>query len=517
MDWLYGINLSRALTTAANKCVGRYSTLSTGRVQGPTLNFLSEREEAITRFVATPYWTITSKVASDNTTFDVDYEKILESRQETETIISACKTKEGQITAVTVNEFEQKPPFPFDLGALQSEAYRLFHYLPIRTSNAAQHLYLAALISYPRTSSQKLPPSINYQNILRKLNKSPAYSKQASELLAKPALKPNEGQKTDSAHPAIYPTGNMPEKPLGTVERNIFDLIVRRFMAVFSESATCQSIFAAVDINGHHFGFGATRTLQEGWLNVYKPYAKIKNDPIPPLTEGKKVTVKRVALKENFTKQPARYNPRSLLMKMEKEEIGTKATRAGVIQTLFDRKYIEGTDTLAVSGLGRQVTEILSKYCPEIVSSQFTRSLEDQMNQIQIGNQTKQEVLHKAVEILKPVATALKANEADISQQLNQSIEQASAEGRTVGTCSKCVGGKLVILRSKKTGKRFVGCTNYFKSKCNASFPLPQNGLIKPLKIPCKKCGSPMVNVLAKGKHTWKLCLNPECPTKRKK
>jgi DNA topoisomerase-1 len=227
--------------------------------------------------------------------------------------------------------------------------------------------------------------------------------------------------------------------------------------------------------------------------------------------------VKRVALKENFTKQPARYNPRSLLMKMEKEEIGTKATRAGVIQTLFDRKYIEGTDTLAVSGLGRQVTEILSKYCPEIVSSQFTRTLEDQMNQIQIGNQTKQEVLHKAVEILKPVATALKANEADISQQLNQSIEQASAEGRTVGTCSKCVGGKLVILRSKKTGKRFVGCTNYFKSKCNASFPLPQNGLIKPLKIPCKKCGSPMVNVLAKGKHTWKLCLNPECPTKRKK
>ena len=514
VDWLYGINLSRALTTAANKCTGRYLTLSTGRVQGPTLNFLREREEAIKRFVATPYWTITSKVSSDDTTFDVEYERILESNKEAETIIAACKTKEGQITAVTVKESEQKPPFPFDLGALQSEAYRLFRHAPIRTSNAAQHLYLAALISYPRTSSQKLPPSINYQKILRKLNRIPAYSKQASELLAKPSLNPNEGQKTDSAHPAIYPTGNMPEKPLGTVERNIFDLVVRRFMAVFSESAVCQNIFATVDINGHHFGFTATRTLQEGWLNTYKPYAKIKNDSIPPLTEGKKVIVKRVTLKENFTKQPARYNPRSLLMKMEKEEIGTKATRAGVIQTLFDRKYMEGTDTLAVSDLGRQVTEILSKYCPEIVSSQFTRSLEDQMDQIQIGNQTKQAVVQKAVEILKPVTTALKANEADISQQLSQSIEQASLEERTVGTCSKCVDGKLVILRSKKTGKRFVGCTNYFKSKCNVAFPLPQNGLIKPLRSICKNCGSPMVKVLAKGKHPWKLCLNPECPTK---
>ena len=91
-------------------------------------------------------------------------------KQATE-IVTACKTKEGQIETVTVEEFEQNPPFPFDLGTLQSEAYRIFHYTPMRTSNIAQHLYLNALISYPRTSSQKLPPTIGYKTILRKLSK----------------------------------------------------------------------------------------------------------------------------------------------------------------------------------------------------------------------------------------------------------------------------------------------------------------------------------------------------------
>ena len=181
--------------------------------------------------------------------------KRLKTKQQATAIKDSCKTKEGQIETVTVKEFLQNPPVPFDLGALQSEAYRIFKYTPMRTSNIAQHLYLDALISYPRTSSQKLPPSIGYKTILKKLGKAPAYAKHTAELLSKPSLKPNEGKKFDPAHPAIYPTGNLPEKPLDTAERNIFDLVVKRFLAVFGEPAIQQSINVTININGNLFHF----------------------------------------------------------------------------------------------------------------------------------------------------------------------------------------------------------------------------------------------------------------------
>ena len=105
----------------------------------------------------------------------------------------------------------------------------------------------------------------------------------------------------------------------------------------------------------------------------------------PLLTEHQKIDVKRVVLKENYTKPPARYNPRTLLLKMEKEEIGTKATRAATIQTLYDRKYLHGTDRLVVSNLGFEVIDILSKYCPTVVSPELTRELEEKMEEIQSG------------------------------------------------------------------------------------------------------------------------------------
>ena len=514
VDWLYGINLSRALTVAAKNSSGQYATLSTGRVQGPTLKFLEDREKTIKCFVPTPYWSITAKININGTAYEADYEKILESKQEATIVIDACKTKEGQIETIAVKEFEQNPPVPFDLGALQSEAYRIFRYTPMRTSNIAQHLYLDALISYPRTSSQKLPPAIGYETILRKLGKVPAYAKQAAELLSKPALKPNEGEKADSAHPAIYPTGNLPEKPLGTAERNIFDLIVCRFLAIFGEPAVRQSVKVTLDINRNHFQLNGIRTLSEGWLRFYRPYVQLKDVTLPPLTEVQKIVVKGVVLKDNFTKPPPRYNPRSLLLKMEKEEIGTKATRAATIQTLYDRKYIHGTDSLVVSDLGFEVTEVLAKYCPSVVSPELTRKLEENMNEIQQGKETKETVLQKVIEILKPVTLELKEKESVIGKQLSQALKKARLEERIVGACPKCADGKLLILRSKKTGKRFVGCSNYFEGKCNVTFPLPQSGTVKPLDSVCKSCGWPTLRVWMKGKRPWKLCLNPNCPSK---
>jgi len=514
VDWLYGINLSRALTAAAKNCSGKYATLSTGRVQGPTLKFLETRERSIKCFVPTPYWSIKAKVKIGGAVFEVEYEKNpVETKAEAEAVIDSCKGRDCEIEKVERKEFQQKPPLPFDLGSLQSEAYRLFRYTPMRTSSIAQRLYLDALISYPRTSSQKLPPAIGYQTILKKLGGAPEYRKEAAELLAKPELKPTEGKKQDPAHPAIYPTGNLPDRALNSAESNVWDLVVRRFMAIFGEPAVLQSVKVTISINGNRFQLNGRRTLEEGWLRFYKPYVKSEDAILPPMEEGQKISVKQVVLEDKFTAPPPRYNPSSLLRRMEKEEIGTKATRAGIIQTLNDRKYIR-EERIVVTDLGFEVVDVLKKYCPAVVSLELTRKLEERMNDIQEGRETRENVLRDAIEILKPVTEQLKENEQGIGARLSQAIMKAKLEERIIGACPVCKKGKLVILRSKKTGKRFVGCTNYFEGTCKTAFPLPQKGLAKPSGNVCKNCGWHTVRIWMKGKRPWNLCLNPECPAK---
>ena len=514
VDWLYGINLSRALTTAAKNYSGRYTTLSTGRVQGPTLKFLAAQERSIKCFVPTPYWSIKATVLIGDSVLEAEYEKkIIEIKEEADIIVNACKGKNGEIEKIETKKFQQMPPLPFDLGSLQSEAYRLFRFTPMRTSKIVQRLYLDALISYPRTSSQKLPPAIGYETILKKLGKTREYHELATELIANPALKPNEGKKEDPAHPAIYPTGNLPERALDSAEKNILNLVVRRFMATFGEPAMQQTVKVTISINGQLFHLRGRQTLEEGWLRFYRPYVRSEDAPLPQMEEGQRISVKRVILEDKFTQPPPRYNPSSLLRKMEKEEIGTKATRAGIIQTLYDRKYIY-EERIVVTDLGFKVIDILKKYCPTVVSSELTRKLEEKMSEIQQKKETKENVLLSAIEILKPATEKLKEKEKIIGAQLSQALKESKLEEKMIGACPTCQNGKLVILYSRKTGKRFVGCTNYFEGKCKTAFPLPQRGSVRPLGNVCNGCGWPTVRVWIRGKRPWTLCFNPKCQLK---
>jgi DNA topoisomerase-1 len=514
IDWLYGINLSRALTQAAKKASGNYTTLSTGRVQGPTLHFLEEREKEIRCFVPTPYWKITAKISLNCFDFVAEYPQTLNNKAQAEQLKQQCKTKTGKIQKVAITEIPVAPPVPFDLGSIQSEAYKLFRLTPAKTSSILQRLYIDALISYPRTSSQKLPVSIGYRSILKKIESFSPYNKFAAELLSKPDLRPTEGKKIDPAHPAIYPTGNLPLKPLDEASRKVFDLVVKRFLAVFGESAIRQNVDVTMLLNEVPFEFSLSRTLSEGWFRYYKPYVQVKDDELPILMEGSSVDVKWVALKEHSTQPPARYNPRSLLQKMEKEEIGTKATRAAIIETLRERKYITGADGFEVSDLGFEVIGVLERYCPRVVSPEMTRSLEERMDLIQKGKEEKQAVLSSTVETLRAVTAELRDKESALGAQLAEAFERAKIEERTVGRCLNCQGGLLITMHSKKTGKRFVGCTNYFHGMCKTTYPLPQTGIIKPLARPCKSCGAPVVSVYYSGRKPWRLCLNPACPTK---
>jgi DNA topoisomerase-1 len=517
VDWLYGVNLSRALTTAVKKWSGQYTTLSTGRVQGPTLKFLVVREAAIRTFVPTPYWVIEAEVEIAGSSFVALYEKrIIETKRDADKIAADCREKYGRIERIDVKRFLLTPPTPFDLGTLQSEAYNLLGYTPMRTSNIAQRLYLDALTSYPRTSSQKLPRTINYEAILKNLNRLPEYRKPTAELLARRELKPQEGKKEDPAHPAIFPTGNLPERVLNLPERNIWSLIVRRFMAVFGEPSVKQKMKACITIDGHRFYLMGKQTIEAGWLRFYEPYVRSDEVHLPTIKEAQTISVRRIILEERFTKPPSRFNPGSLLRKMEEVGIGTKATRAGVIQTLYDRKYIR-EERMMVTDLGFEVLKVLRKYCPNVVSIRLTRELEERMNKIQMNNDKRADIVMNALETLRPVIEELKSREENLGEQLSNAVRQSKLEERTIGPCPVCGTGRLIVLYSRKTGKRFVGCTNYFKGQCKASFPLPQKGIVKPIGESCRGCGWPRVLVQTGRRRPWQLCFNPQCPLKEEK
>jgi DNA topoisomerase-1 len=236
---------------------------------------------------------------------------------------------------------------------------------------------------------------------------------------------------------------------------------------------------------------------------------------LPLIKEGQVVTVKKIIMEDKFTKPPPRYNAGSILKKMEQQEIGTKATRADIIQTLYDRKYV-CEERIIITDLGFEIVKVLEEYCPTVVSIKLTRDLEERMNEIQMNNEKREAVLVDAVKILKPVLERLKENEKAIGEQLSNALRKSKIEEKTISACPVCHDGKLFVVYSRKTGKRFAGCTNYFKGTCKASYPLPQKGMIKPLGKNCHRCGWPTVYVKTKGRRPWTLCLNPACPLKKK-
>jgi DNA topoisomerase-1 len=517
VDWLYGVNLSRALTLAAKRWSGKYATLSTGRVQGPTLKFLTSRERAIRSYVPTPYWDVTAEVEIGGSTYEVEYEKKeIPKKVEADAIVEVCRGKVSQVKTVEVRKYRQSPPVPFDLGTLQSQAYRLFGHTPRRTSWIAERLYLQALISYPRTSSQKLPPAINYRAILTGLRRERAYKKLASQLLGKKALQPQEGKKLDPAHPAIYPTGNLPEQKLSDPEKKLWDLVVRRFLAVFGEDALKQTVRVHIDVDGHGFYLRGRQVIKEGWMRFYKPYIRTEEVILPPIKEGDAIKLACVTREDKFTSPPPRYNPSSLLRKMEQAGIGTKATRADIIQTLYTRKYITD-ERIIVTDLGFDIIEVLENHAPGVISARFTHDLEEKMGRIQSNDEKREAVLLETVEQLKAQLESFKAHEESIGEELSEAIKRARLQERIVGDCPNCGTGKLMILYSRKTRKRFIGCTNYFQGLCETSFPLPQRGVVKPIGKECSACRWPLLLVRIRGKRPWRLCFNPICPRKEER
>jgi DNA topoisomerase-1 len=501
-DWLFGINLSRALTLSLEH-VGGYWILSTGRVQGPTLSILEKRQKEIEAFKPEPYWELELHAEVDGKALLANHVKDkFWKRDEAESILGRCKDKDGTVAEVEKREVRQSPPFPFDLTTLQREAYSRFGYSPKQTLDFAQHLYEHALISYPRTSSQKLPAKIGYKAIIKKLSAQLEYGELAEKLLARPVLRPNEGRKEDSAHPAIFPTGHRPGK-LASYQRKVYDLIVRRFLAVFGDPAVREQTRVLIRIEGEDFAAHGIRTLQANWMEFYRPYLGIKEQLLPDIREGDPARNRKLEMLDKQTEPPSRYSQASILKEMEANNLGTKATRAQILQTLYDRAYIK-EKSIVVTELGEAVVSALEKHSPEIISVELTKRIDEEMEAIESGKLKREQVIQEAVRELEKILGGFKAHEKEIGQHILKAVREYEKEIHTVGRCDKCGKGTLRMIHSHRTGKRFVGCSSY--PDCHNSFPLPQHGFIQAIPRLCK-CGLHLIEVRPGGRRPWRFCV----------
>ena len=505
LDWLYGINLSRLLTESALKQNRGYSILSTGRVQGPTLKFVVDREEEIQSFTPTPFWTVDATVARDGQTYTLEYEKEkIPTITEAEQVVRDGKNAVLEVESADSRNIQQSPPYPFDLSNLQSEAFRHFGYTPSRTVAIAEKLYLGALISYPRTSSQKLPPDIGYSEILRGIANMPQYRYLASKLTLNNSLRPNQGPKEDPAHPAVYPTGEPPKQVLIQPEANLLDLIIRRFMSSFAEPSLRESSKLTLKNEPHRFFLRGTHLLREGWIQFYKPYASDESQKLPNLKVGDKTPITNIQATQKFTEPPPRYNPSSLLRKMEEENIGTKATRAEIIEILYRRSYIKNI-RIEATPLALKIIKLLNKYCPLIIDPAFTARLESSMDSIQTLQTTRNHVIAETLDHLRPIMLGLIAREDEIGSQLAEVVVSQRIARLTFDyPCPQC-GSKLKIIRSRTSGKRFIGCTGYEKG-CRFTLPLPQFGNLSITQTNCKICGFQLVQARTKSRRPMTSC-----------
>ena len=506
LDWLYGINISRLLTSSALKQGRGYATLSTGRVQGPTLGFVVDRENEIACFVPVPFWTIEASIIHNGKTYPVEYEKDkITSRSEALNICNSCRNALLDVKSMDFHDLQQYPPFPFDLSDLQSEAYRHFGYTPARTLAIAERLYLDALISYPRTSSQKLPPDIGYSEILRGLSSQPEYRLLTARLSDQSQLRPNNGAKEDPAHPAIYPTGESPKRSLYGPEAKLYDLITRRFMATFAEPSIRTISRISLEHEDHKFFLSGSKIAKLGWVEYYRPYVIDDSRTVPDLKIDENVIVHQIKNIEKFTQPPWRYNPGSLLKKMEDANIGTKATRAGIIDLLYQRGYVKD-EKMKASELAANVTQLMSIYCPSMIEPGFTAALEDLIERIQNGSVSRRLVVVEAIERLREVMLSLVENEMEIGSQLSRVlVAQRVANVTFDSPCPKC-SLKLSVVRSRGSGKRFIGCAGKWETNCDFTLPLPQFGTLTLLSQRCKTCGFQMIQARSKGRRPLVSC-----------
>ncbi|WP_422124073.1 DNA topoisomerase III [Planococcus sp. X10-3] len=502
-DWVVGINATRALTVKYN------AQLSTGRVQTPTLAMIAEREQQIRNFQPKPYFgmqAITDQAAftwtDGNSTQSFDKAKI------DALFAKLDQTHEGTVTDIKITPKKQPAPPLFDLTELQKEAYKRYSWSAKETLNTLQNLYERyKIVTYPRTDSKHLTSDMKdtLKGRIKAVQTGP-YRPLAATILKSPVAA-QKGVIDDakvSDHHAIIPTEEAPPlHELSANEHKLYDMIVKRFLAVFYPQYEYDQTTVKLEAGGETFQAKGNTVRNEGWKRIYLDDNEDKDTTLPKFEKGQTLHIKGISLTEGKTKPPAFFNEGTLLGAMEnpaqfmagesKESIrtlgetgglGTVATRADVIDKLFNTFLIEkkGKD-LTITSKGRQLLELVPE---DLKSPKLTADWEQQLTKIAKGQ------LKKAVFIQEMILFAEKSV-SDIKKS-DKKFKHDNISGKMCPDCGKPLlevngkRGKMNVCQDRECGykKQVAMLTNARCPNCHKKLEMQGEG---DGKIFVCKCG----------------------------
>jgi DNA topoisomerase-3 len=427
-DWIVGMNATRAATIRLRSAFD--GAVSLGRVQTPTLAILARREQEIREFVPEPYWVVDASFDPVAEPSGRSYEgryhaganPRLKSAAEADAVVAACQGQTGEITKLEKSERKERAPLLYDLTQLQRDANGRYGFTARRTLAAAQRLYEEhTALTYPRTNSRYLPSDMigEIKPIARLVGERSEYADGARYVLGLDVLPLgrviNNEKVTD--HHAIIPTRaeHHPVDKMSEDDRRVYDLVVRRFLAVFHPDAVFENTRVETTVSDHVFRTRGKRILVAGWRGVYGETADLdesapdsdegREQRLPTLSQGEAADVREVASEAKETKPPRRHTERSLLDMMEtagklvddeelreamKESgIGTPATRAAIIERLIQVGYVEREGrALVVTEKGMNVIRLLGEHA--LTSPGLTGEWEHRLAKIETGEDSRE-------------------------------------------------------------------------------------------------------------------------------
>jgi len=446
-DWLVGINGTRAMTAFNSKEGGFYLT-TVGRVQTPTLAILVEREDKIRAFTSRAYWEVHARFEAKageypGRWFDPDFRKSDEDPERraerlweadaAAKIVAACRGKKG-IAAEESKPATQLSPLLFDLTSLQREANGRFGFPARMTLSLAQSLYEKhKVLTYPRTDSRALPEDYlpTVKDTLKELAETGVFGTFAKQVLKQGWVKPNKrifDNAKISDHFAIIPTLQTP-KHLTEAEQKLYDLVVRRFLAVFFPAAEFLQTTRITKVGEHHFKTEGRVLQSAGWLAIYGRAIGDEEKTLPAIEANEPVAVLEVAGQANETKPPPRYTEATLLSAMEgagklieddelreameAKGLGTPATRAATIEGLIREEYVhrEGRELVPTPKAFSLIFALGMLHIVELASPELTGEWEHKLRLIEQGKLTRDVFMKEISELVRKVVGVIKTGE----------------------------------------------------------------------------------------------------------
>ena len=477
-DWLLGINATRAYTLRYGQ---NKSVLSIGRVQTPTLALIVNRDLEILNFKPSAYWELKTKYKG--VVFNATKGKFSK-KEEAESTLQKIKDKPFEITSFQKKKGKDLPPSLFDLTSLQVDCNKKFGFSAEQTLKLAQSLYEKKYLTYPRVDTTYLPNDV-YPKIGGIMQNLTSYKEEVAPLKGKPFRKISKvfNDKKITDHHAIIPT-NVAANNLLELEHKVYDLVVKRFIAVFYPDCIYSKTQVDGEVEKITFKVTGKQILEEGWRTLFKNEKhenKSGEEQILPNFEKGEVGEHDPLLNEKSTQAPKYFTEGTLLRAMEtagkqteneelrevmKENgIGRPSTRANIIETLFKRKYIlKKGKSIQASQVGIQLIQTVNN---ELLKSvELTGQWEFKLRKIEKGELDVKQFL---LEMKEMVADVIKGVRESSVTAINFEEKSTSKKGKAgtkkdSNTCPKCKSG--TILR----GKNSFGCSGW-RDGCDFKFP----------------------------------------------